>query len=174
MRVAPRVLRIRMDCPVCFRDLNEANIAWLLPCRHVFCRSCAQQLLLRHHGACGICRGDIAGTQTNDAAEKFSDSETVVIVSFQDKKHAGITVRTRTVKGQPVPVIATLQSGDACFESKLRVGDRVRRINGFDVDKCEQVTSLADACAKNEVDMTMVIDKRRRMSRMMCFISRFV
>ena len=173
MRVTLGVLRVEMDCPVCFCDLDEENIAWLLPCRHTFCRACAQQLLLRHSGKCGVCRGGIAGLQTNDVEDNVADTEMVVVVTFQDKKHAGITVRTCTVNGQPVPVISKLHNGDACAKSTLRVGDRVLRINGLDVDRCEHVTSMANACAKNDVDMKMVIEKRRRRSIWRRLISRF-
>lgn len=170
-----RQLRLRsgMECPVCLCDMNETSIAWLLPCSHTFCRSCAQQLIIRHRGACAVCRESIAGVRTNDADNNaVALTEKMVVVSFQNKECAGITVSTRIIHGRRVPVISKLHRGDACANSILRVGDRVRRINGFDVDKCEHVTSIANACSKNDVTMRIVVDKRRSIRKW--FISSFV
>ena len=47
-------IRLAMDCPICFRQLN-AHSKVTLGCQHLLCQTCAQKWIIRNH-TCPLCR----------------------------------------------------------------------------------------------------------------------
>ncbi|CAD5215968.1 unnamed protein product [Bursaphelenchus okinawaensis] len=104
------------DCPVCIDPYRAGDIVRMLPCRHVFHKTCVDPWLLEHR-TCPMCKSDILkafGYHVNVSSRRrtqFSaptDDQHVVHVANEDRLSVDATSTTSESNAYPFPVVTEI------------------------------------------------------------------
>ncbi|CAD5221937.1 unnamed protein product [Bursaphelenchus xylophilus] len=104
------------DCPVCIDPYRAGDIVRMLPCRHVFHKTCVDPWLLEHR-TCPMCKSDILkafGYHVNVSSRRrtqFSapnDDQHVVHVANEDRLSVDANSTTSESNAYPFPVVTEI------------------------------------------------------------------
>lgn len=104
------------ECPICFECMQLVTV---LPCRHMFCYSCAVRASLEFGMACALCKQIVCGITPNKMRED-------VALDVGNGRYAGVTL-TNDIHGVRVQKLHPKDEA----RSVLSVKDVITSINGL-------------------------------------------
>ena len=124
-----------MECPICFELIENSCVA---PCMHHYCYKCLMKWISFGGLICPSCKQTIYEIKLdkefdlinnpnnkNNIIEEYTRK---IYINFESNKPPGITIGNVTGLGIK---ILKLNKKDACYNSGLRIGDIIIKLNNI-------------------------------------------